>query len=253
MKNSIISDLSARGWIQRFDKIDTKHFLPISHKGISISIDKIEDSLENINYNALLPAPLQRAVRKRKIEFIAGRICAENAILHLTGSLFGVGQMSSGSPAWPNGVVGSISHTDRIAYAIACQGTELRIGIDTEQFFTDQQLEATTDLCCTPTEIRHHLQADHKTLCGTVIFSAKESLYKVLNEFTGGFVDFKEVAVDKLDLLNGTISFRSLSRRLPSLSEYEGFFRYDGQYVYTSVVLKQLPQSHRCDSSDRQR
>ena len=49
-----------------------------------------------------LPEPLQNAVLKRQVEFLAGRSCARQAIAGLTGSTQAViPQQSDRSPGWP--------------------------------------------------------------------------------------------------------------------------------------------------------
>ena len=58
-----------------------------------------------------LPVTLDKAVQKRKAEFLAGRYCARAALAQLDGSLaVNIGIGANREPLWPPGFVGSITH-----------------------------------------------------------------------------------------------------------------------------------------------
>lgn len=89
-----------------------------------------DDTLEALA--ARLPAVLERAPLKRKIEFLAGRRCAATALREL--GCEDDGGLPIGprrAPTWPAGFVGSISHGDGLAVAVAAQcGDAAALGID---------------------------------------------------------------------------------------------------------------------------
>ena len=98
------------------------------------------------------------------------------------------------SPRWPDGVVGSITHTrDLCLVAVARRGRLASVGIDVERVTA-----ATTDieeLVCTPAE-RRWLDAQAAAQRGAnvrLFFSAKEALYKCQYPLTKTYLDFQDV------------------------------------------------------------
>ena len=77
----------------------------------------------NAAADALLPgeqAAIIHAVDKRRREFMAGRTCARRAMVALGEQAAPIPQGKDRAPIWPQGVVGSITHTDtRCAVAVA--------------------------------------------------------------------------------------------------------------------------------------
>jgi 4'-phosphopantetheinyl transferase EntD len=111
----------------------------------------IDDSL--LDWCAGLPA-LARASESRKREFVAGRQCAENAMAQL-GETGRVGIRSDRSPAWPKGIVGSISHTDELVWAaVASSETTLSLGIDAEKIVDPETADELRRVVATDKEIR---------------------------------------------------------------------------------------------------
>jgi 4'-phosphopantetheinyl transferase EntD len=79
-------------------------------------------------------------------------------------------------PLWPAGVVGSISHTENIAYCFAALDKDFRsVGVDIEQVSRNPGLAL--QKIATPSELSLLSQAG---LPGLPLFSAKEALYKCL-------------------------------------------------------------------------
>jgi 4'-phosphopantetheinyl transferase EntD len=148
----------------------------------------------------LLPdeeALVASAVEKRRREFAAGRTCARRALgvlgLPPTAILPGPNR----EPLWPAGVAGSITHCT--GYCAAAVGWRDAVG----SFGIDAEVHAplppgVEELVCTPAE-RHWLRAAPAGVAwGTVVFSAKESLYKAWFPLTGRWLDFAdaELAID---------------------------------------------------------
>src|ERR1700716_1803425 len=64
-----------------------------------------------------LPQPLRHAVPNRQREFLAGRLCAAQALRCLGADSTHVGMAGDRAPVWPDGVVGSITHSGGFAAA----------------------------------------------------------------------------------------------------------------------------------------
>ncbi|MED5389131.1 MAG: 4'-phosphopantetheinyl transferase superfamily protein [Pseudomonadota bacterium] len=143
-----------------------------------------------------LPASLRSAVPKRRTEYLAGRWCAREALRML--DIEGLPAMGKDrAPAWPAGTVGSITHSKGTAEVMVADARYwLAVGLDTEQWLTAERADR---LC------RELLTAEERdSLRGltpmqranriTLIFSAKESLFKALYPLTGKRFYFHDAA-----------------------------------------------------------
>lgn len=136
---------------------------------------------------AQLPAQLlQQASSRRQAEFLAGRFAAKAALqaAGYTGTETpGIGPQRQ--PLWPEGYCGSITHHRQQALAVAALISDeiAGIGLDLEGLMADSVArEIADELLANPAE--QHLVASglllpYTTLM-TLIFSAKESLFKAL-------------------------------------------------------------------------
>jgi 4'-phosphopantetheinyl transferase EntD len=74
-----------------------------------------------------------RAVPSRKRAFLTGRACARHALDALGKPTGGIAVEVDGTPCWPPGVIGSITHTDDyVAAAVARAEQVSLLGIDVE-------------------------------------------------------------------------------------------------------------------------
>lgn len=186
-----------------------------------------------------LPERWRTAAPARVASFVAGRYCAREALARALAAVFEraggpsdptsgtpapvpvpvadrtLSSLASGAPSWPEGFVGSITHTPDRALAVAASDRQLRaIGIDCERIMD----AATAD------DIVDHIVPELDTLLAgagladslsraTVIslaFSAKESLYKALHPLVHEFFDFTDVCAERLDMTSSTLELRLL-------------------------------------------
>lgn len=121
--------------------------------------------------------PLAEGVRERRRRELAwGRACAREALARLGHEPVAVGADADGVPVWPPGIVGSISHGAGLCLAVAAPTTLLDgIGIDVEE--PGPLSTGVIDRLATPRE-REAMDLTGPT--GTVLLSAKESVYKCL-------------------------------------------------------------------------
>ena len=124
---------------------------------------------------------LPRAVAKRRNERAFGRACARDALAELGLAPAAIGAGPGGEPRWPDGVAGSITHTDDHAAAAVVRGVTA-LGIDLESL---AHAERVPDLLATVA------LASERTHPAALLFSAKESVYKCL--YAGRFLDFHDV------------------------------------------------------------
>ena len=192
-----------------------------------------------------LPVSLERAVRKRQVEFVAGRYCAREALRQcapeLADDLIGIGP--NNEPLWPSGVVGAITHTDRQAsVALARTHYARGIGVDAEIWIAATNATSLADQIAGREELGALRAAVGCSLprAVTLIFSAKEALFKCFFPHVKRYFDFRDVCVQCLDATRGrllaTLSV-SLAPTFRAGSRYEMRFDYDERLVYTGIWL----------------
>ncbi len=130
-----------------------------------------------------LPPLLERAVHKRKIEFLLGRYCLQQCFKAFAVPPIEVPIGEDRSPVWPKGWLGSISHTRGQAVAILARATRYAgLGIDVEATIDRPGSGLQAQICCDSREIEDVQSglnlSDTEAL--TLVFSAKESLYKLI-------------------------------------------------------------------------
>jgi 4'-phosphopantetheinyl transferase EntD len=169
------------------------------------------------------PVSIRTSVRKRQAEFYFGRIAARAALRHEGARLLDVGIGGEREPVWPDGFVGSISHTRGWAGAVAgAAARHAGLGIDLEHRVTDSAVSALEQLALDAAELevlnRASATLPHDARV-TLAFSAKESFYKAVFGMVRRFLDFDVVRVVALDEREGAMVLRiahDLHPRLPA-------------------------------------
>jgi 4'-phosphopantetheinyl transferase EntD len=156
-------------------------------------------------------AAVAKAVPKRQREFADVRACARGALARLGFPPVPLVPGHRGAPAWPAGVVGSMTHCDGYrAAAVARTADAAGVGIDAEP---DQPLpEGVLGVVSLPAERERlgALAAARPEVCwGRLLFSAKESVFKAWYPLTRQELDFSEAEI-VIDAEAGTFSARLL-------------------------------------------
>lgn len=175
----------------------------------------------------------------RKQEFLLGRVCASKAYELCTGKpLLNLAPNKDRSPAWPNDVVGTISHNQYwVGAAVAKKADLIGVGMDFE-------VMGRTKLALS-SQIRS--ERDVKTLAKfsdeellTLIFSCKETLYKALHPIVKIFFGFEDAAVTRIDLEHNTFEIVLLSQVGPNFGP-NGLNKFLGRFtIYNNSCLTVL-------------
>ncbi|MFB4285470.1 MULTISPECIES: 4'-phosphopantetheinyl transferase family protein [unclassified Nonomuraea] len=183
---------------------------------------------------------VRQAADKRRREFTTARHCVHQALERLGVPPVPVLSGAHGEPAWPAGVVGSITHC--AGYRGAAVGTAPgTIGIDAEPHgpLPPGVLEAIS----VPQERRllRRLEAEHPgTSWDRILFSAKESVYKAWYPLALRWLDFQD-AVIVLDPLSGTFDARLLvagpSWQGTRVSGFTGRWMTGNGLVLTAIAM----------------
>jgi enterobactin synthetase component D len=199
--------------------------------------------LDHLCEQVRLPTRLQTAVVRRRIEFLSGRLCAQRA-LHASGfgGLADIAIDPDGAPVWPAGYVGSISHCEGFAVAVAGPVQQVAgIGIDVEPLMSGEVAVEICRQCASEQEMAMPRRGDMSIEAWlTVLFSGKESLFKALHPEIRRYFDFLDVSATELDADNRcfTLTLRvALSRNHPAGRSYRIHFQREADMVLTRCQL----------------
>ena len=136
-------------------------------------------------------AEIARAVAVRRTGFRAGRTCAREALGKLGVGAGPILAASDRRPLWPEGVLGSITHSDHLAAAIAGRDADfLGLGIDLEP--AAELAPGLADAICRPEERGLEVPGVD---AAKLVFVIKEAFYKAYYPATLQFLDFPDARV----------------------------------------------------------
>ncbi|KAB3523365.1 4'-phosphopantetheinyl transferase superfamily protein [Corynebacterium sp. zg254] len=179
---------------------------------------EMHTSSENLDHYLLLDEAEQElvahAVDKRKSDFGDSRWCAHQAMRELVhdGPIM---RGQRGMPVFPEGITGSLTHTEGFRAAIVGRSFQWRsLGIDAEP--ATHLPEGVFPAIARPEEqrrlrrlVRHH----DIPVVDKVLFSAKETTYKAWFPLTRRFLDFDQADIDIRP--DGTFTSYLLTRPVP--------------------------------------
>lgn len=191
-----------------------------------------------------LPSELSGAAPKRRLHYLAGRLCARRALLALEPErqIASLPRGHAGAPRWPDGVTGSITHTEGFASAaVASTCDAVAVGIDSERVMSARRAAEVSRLVACPFELARVWEAGFDwPLTLTLVFSAKETVFKCLHAGVGHVFEFQDVQIVDVDSRTRTFHARlarTLSATLPVDTVLEGRFDIDLPLIHTGMVI----------------
>ena len=110
----------------------------------------------------------------REKEYILGRYCAQQALRDMNFHCNLIQSSPHGFPIWPDGIVGSISHSKGLCLSAVAKSSDFQaIGIDVEQF--DRMKESSIERIV---HSKEKAQIGEDLIKATLLFSIKEAFYK---------------------------------------------------------------------------
>ena len=213
--------------LQRRDRGRVSSAFPVD--GASVAVGRIADHTD-----VLLPPEregLKRMRTQRIAEYSSGRRVAREALEALGFENQPVVTRGK-APVWPAGVVGSIGHTRELAVAVAARDETISgLGVDLELARRVGERVATRVL--TDWELAQCRDSAWQTL----LFSAKEAVYKAVNPLVGEYLGFRDVEIHAA--VAGTFEVRTTETRRSTgyLRAAKGYFvRLSGHWM-TLVVI----------------
>lgn len=185
---------------------------------------------------------IAKSVAKRRNEFITVRYCARQAL-----SVLGVPEApilkgDKGQPLWPNGVVGSMTHTEGFRGAVVGRVGEVRsVGIDAEPH--DVLPRGVLKSISLPVERDELGVLPDGTHWDRLLFCAKETTYKAWFPLTARWLGFEDAhitfGVDSAT--TGTFTSRILVDGKANdgsvLSSFDGRWIIDKGLILTAIVV----------------
>jgi 4'-phosphopantetheinyl transferase EntD len=178
-------------------------------------------------------AALERAVDERRREFSMGRTYARQALAMLGCPPGPIPVGSDRRAVWPEGFVGSISHSRRLCAAIAARSSRyVGLGLDLEDDapIDDEGVRAQI---CRPEEARDGVDRTK------LLFVIKEAVFKAYYPESGAFLEFADVSVTIDPTLRSFVAtlVRPELPRLAGLAAFAGGFRCVDGHVMAAVAI----------------
>jgi len=163
-----------------------------------------------LSMDSILPEALVNASQARQMSYWVGRGCALSALKRAGDAPRStLGRTEQGLPDWPQGFVGSISHTifehNGVAIAVVARTNEFQsIAIDCEPVFS---ITHANDIAPLTASINEQRLGERLGLNPaqwlTMIYSLKETLYKLLYVHVNCFMPFEAAEVLSFDIATG--------------------------------------------------
>lgn len=174
------------------------------------------------------PPSIARSVPKRQAEYLAGRRVALAALRAAGSTVTDLSIGSDRAPLWPAGLVGSISHTDRIAVAVALPtaGRVMGVGIDVEHYVRPEHMQAISEMVIDAREydvLADLAKSRSWTYALTLAFSAKESFYKATASTAGRVFDFSALRIRECNFAAAYIKCELMTPLAPSLQAGQSY------------------------------
>lgn len=180
-----------------------------------------------------------RAVERRQQEFAAGRVCARRALARLGIPTVALLVSSDRQPMWPDGVVGSIAHTEGYCgAAVATRASIAGVGFDVEPA---SALPAEVWQSVLTDEERRQLGVHSEPARGIharLLFSLKEAFYKCCQTAGGGWLDFHDIEIH-LDPATGDAPSHVYARKRiwDGTPQLTGRYAITSHYIFTSFTM----------------
>lgn len=167
----------------------------ISLLDVRYDVAHFSESLFN-RLNIPTPVHLQRAVKKRRAEYLASRYCLQQALASWGITDFVLSNGPDRAPLWPEGINGSLSHTHQQICALLTQRQDVIPGVDCETIMSEEMASETWKMLIGVGEKQRLAQSEVPFATAlTVAFSVKESLYKALYPQIKQFMDFSAAEI----------------------------------------------------------
>lgn len=186
----------------------------------------------------LFPERLAVAGDRRRAEYLAGRYAADFLLRKLGYYDFVLHSGYDRAPCWPAGICGALAHSGNTALcAIHTCDIVSGIGIDVEYLISVERSALIQHAICHTGELNvlSILQPEQRA---TLIFSAKESLFKAIYPQLGIYFGFHDAEMVSLERSSSRFVLRlrrQLSTKFWEGKLFEGHYRFESEKVITII------------------
>lgn len=151
-------------------------------------------------------------------EWLGGRYCAKQAFSKIGFDIHALPAGENRAPIWPENTIGSISHTKGLVVAVASKEAK-GLGVDCENMIPPERFESLKSSIARLDEAK--ILDSRPDTAPTLMFSAKEALYKNIHPRCGVFFGFLEARI---------LDFDQNKFWLELISEQEALQPFNGIY-----------------------
>ena len=207
-------------------------------KGYDYHLSRYQQSLF-AGLNIPFPDSLSRAVAKRQSEYLAGRYAAIAALAELGVATRNIPTGEHRSPVWPKSILASITHTGTTAFCAAASKEQVKyLGIDHENWLTPASVDQVKASIVNDREEQLLKQAampfEHAF---TLVFSAKESLFKALYPAVGYYFDFFAAEIITLHAPQKSFVLQLTQDLAPTLT---AGINFTGRFLFNESAVQTL-------------
>jgi 4'-phosphopantetheinyl transferase EntD len=186
---------------------------------------------------------IAKSVAKRRNEFVTARHCARLALQRLGQPPVPILKGDKGDPRWPDGIVGSLTHTAGFRGAVVARRPDVRsVGIDAEPH--DVLPDGVLDAISLPEERAEIKALPDELRWDRILFCAKEATYKTWFPLAQRWLGFEDAHitfdVDDTGDAGGFCSRILVDPAVqwgPPLTGLHGRWSVTGGLVLTAIVL----------------
>lgn len=201
------------------------------------NIKFLELNIQNYSHNLYKEerSLITKASLKRINEFSTGRYGIRCLLKSYGINYFPITHDQKGMPIFPNGIIGSISHTDRKCCIAMSTNEEYRsIGVDIEEYS-----KLNLDLCKyflhkKEIEFVYSQMDTYPQIMAAVLFSAKEAFYKMQYSISKTYLDFLDVETTYIKA--GILNVRLLRNVDIDTDKIKLYYNSNADHVYTIAL-----------------
>ncbi|EPX3986525.1 4'-phosphopantetheinyl transferase family protein [Vibrio cholerae] len=217
--------------------------------GLTIQVCQFDPQQFDEDQQRYLASPayhsLHKAVVKRQAEFVAGRKLAQQALKQIgQGYDRPIAIGTHREPIWPAGITGSIAHCDGWAVCAVLKAEHLSVGIDIEHQLEHQAAVEVQAMIGTAQEWALLAQQFALVSAVTLLFSAKESLFKALFPQVQIYLDFSDAQLIGLD--GNQLTLRLSIDRKPLIPDADYKVHFVWQESRVISAIRQIKRVSEC-------
>ncbi|WP_380179355.1 4'-phosphopantetheinyl transferase [Kalamiella sp. sgz302252] len=221
---------------------------PAGHPDVLLLQARYQPALYNDDlfqdFQLPFPSRLNKAVAKRRAEYLASRVCVRFELNQFGIKNFILANDADRAPIWPQEIVGSLSHSRTcVSLLLAKASARKLLGVDVEEIMRPETAEEMRDMIVSPREAKLLLSSGLPFASAlTAAFSLKESLYKALFPPFRQFMNFSEAEIIACDATMSSVTLRltrALSPAFPVGRLFTGHVQLEENRLITWIVAPQ--------------